>query len=69
MPFTSIIGRLLHHFFYLISVEYSTFISEEGTPALTLRTIGGIIDLHFFLGPTPEDVNVQYTTVSKANDS
>ncbi|KAK7063114.1 hypothetical protein SK128_019864 [Halocaridina rubra] len=42
-------------------VEYSTFLLEDGTPALTLRTIGGIVDLHIFLGPTLEDVNQQYS--------
>lgn len=43
--------------------EYSTFTLSGGRPALTLRTIGGIIDLHFFLGPTLEDVNKQYAQV------
>ncbi|ROT64559.1 hypothetical protein C7M84_017493 [Penaeus vannamei] len=32
-------------------------------PGLTLRSIGGIIDLFFFLGPTPEQVVAQYTSV------
>lgn len=36
-----------------------------GSPALTIRTIGGILDFHIFMGPTPDDVTVQYTEVSK----
>ena len=44
--------------------EYSTFLLDDSTPALTLRTIGGILDFHFFLGPTPEQLNVQYVNVS-----
>lgn len=48
----------------IVSTEYSTFLLDDGTPALTLRTIGGIIDLHMFLGPNPEDLNTQYATVS-----
>nr|XP_045621913.1 sucrase-isomaltase, intestinal-like [Procambarus clarkii] len=45
------------------AMEYSTFLLEDGTPALTLRTIGGIIDLHMFLGPLPEDLITQYTSM------
>ncbi|ROT64340.1 alpha glucosidase [Penaeus vannamei] len=45
------------------AMEYSTFLLDDGTPTLTLRTIGGIIDLHFFLGPDPEDLNLQYTNM------
>uniref|UniRef100_H0XZP9 P-type domain-containing protein n=1 Tax=Otolemur garnettii TaxID=30611 RepID=H0XZP9_OTOGA len=30
-------------------------------PALTFRTIGGILDFYMFLGPTPENVVQQYT--------
>lgn len=48
---------------FTISTEYSTFYLTGNRPALTLRSIGGIIDLHFFLGPTLEDVNRQYTQV------
>lgn len=33
----------------------------ETTPALTLRTIGGVLDFFVFLGPTPEEVIQQYT--------
>ncbi|KAL7640683.1 UNVERIFIED_CONTAM: hypothetical protein RMT77_008958 [Armadillidium vulgare] len=40
--------------------EYSTFMLG-GSPALTIRTIGGILDFHIFMGPTPDDVTVQYT--------
>eukprot|EP00094_Tigriopus_californicus_P007397 TCALIF_07120-PA protein Name:"Similar to MGAM Maltase-glucoamylase, intestinal (Homo sapiens)" AED:0.12 eAED:0.12 QI:64/0.83/0.61/1/0.83/0.76/13/81/845 len=30
-------------------------------PNLIYRTIGGILDLHFFLGPSPAETNQQYT--------
>ncbi|KAK8797149.1 hypothetical protein WA158_004359 [Blastocystis sp. Blastoise] len=35
----------------------------QPTPALSFRTIGGIIDLYIFMGPTPEDVVEQYTSL------
>jgi len=50
-------------FFSSNAMEYSTFMTSSGDAALTLRTIGGIVDLHFFLGPTPEDTNSQYNNM------
>uniref|UniRef100_UPI00398F668E maltase-glucoamylase n=1 Tax=Pristiophorus japonicus TaxID=55135 RepID=UPI00398F668E len=35
----------------------------QPTPALTYRTIGGILDFYMVLGPTPENVVEQYTTL------
>ncbi|XP_029161995.1 lysosomal alpha-glucosidase-like [Nylanderia fulva] len=35
----------------------------QPTPALTFRTIGGIFDIYFFLGPTPADVVKQYSEI------
>ncbi|KAK4877010.1 hypothetical protein RN001_009516 [Aquatica leii] len=35
----------------------------QPAPAITFRTIGGILDFYFFLGPTPKDVVNQYTDV------
>ncbi|XP_027224882.2 sucrase-isomaltase, intestinal [Penaeus vannamei] len=50
-------------FFNSNAMEYSTFLLADGRPALTLRSIGGIVDLHFFLGPSLEDINKQYTNM------
>ncbi|XP_054716121.1 lysosomal alpha-glucosidase-like [Uloborus diversus] len=35
----------------------------QPTPAITLRSIGGILDLFIMLGPTPTDVVKQYTSI------
>jgi alpha-glucosidase (family GH31 glycosyl hydrolase) len=34
-----------------------------GETSLTYRTIGGVLDFYFFLGPTPEGVVMQYHQV------
>ena len=38
-------------------------IPRQPLPALTLRTLGGVLDLMVFLGPTPLDVVSQYAEV------
>ncbi|XP_065071770.1 maltase-glucoamylase-like isoform X1 [Rhopilema esculentum] len=36
-------------------------VTLQPLPALTYRTIGGVLDFYMFFGPTPEDVVKQYT--------
>jgi alpha-glucosidase (family GH31 glycosyl hydrolase) len=36
-------------------------LSLTPAPAAIFRTIGGILDIYFFLGPEPDDTNRQYT--------
>ncbi|XP_078266999.1 sucrase-isomaltase, intestinal [Rhinoraja longicauda] len=38
-------------------------VTLQPTPALTYRTIGGILDFYMVLGPTPEEVVKQYTSL------
>jgi alpha-glucosidase (family GH31 glycosyl hydrolase) len=37
--------------------------SFQSIPSLTIRTIGGILDFFIFLGPNPEQVIQQYTSI------
>lgn len=39
-------------------------VTFQPTPALTYRTLGGILDFYMVLGPTPEMVVQEYTAVS-----
>ena len=46
------------------------FLSEVDlipAPGVVYRTVGGIFDFYFFLGPEPEAVTQQYTEVTKIN--
>ncbi|XP_053606389.1 lysosomal alpha-glucosidase-like [Plodia interpunctella] len=38
-------------------------IVTQPTPALTFRTVGGVLDFYIFLGPTPDDVTRQLSDV------
>lgn len=44
---------------YIFKIE----VLLQPAPALTFRTIGGLLDFYIFLGPTPEDVVKQYLEV------
>jgi len=33
-------------------------------PGITYRTIGGLLDIHVFLGPTPDNTVQQFTKVA-----
>ena len=46
----------------LLSIDFFL----QPSPALTIRTIGGILDMFFFLGPSPAQVVQQYTEVGVA---
>lgn len=45
--------------FYFLSVE----VDLQPLPALTFRTIGGVIDMYVFTGPSQESVVQQFTEV------
>jgi len=36
------------------------------SPGLTYRTIGGLLDIHLFLGPTPENTVQEFTKVRQS---
>ncbi|KAF3698143.1 Maltase-glucoamylase, intestinal Maltase [Channa argus] len=49
---------------YKHDLNYHTWdVTFQPTPALTYRTLGGILDFYMFLGPTPEMVVQDYTAL------
>lgn len=58
------------HPFYLVmendGLSHGVFLKNSNpieiilqpTPAITFRVLGGILDFYFFLGPTPQEVNL-----------
>jgi alpha-glucosidase (family GH31 glycosyl hydrolase) len=40
-------------------------VSLMPAPALTYRTVGGVLDIYMFFGPTPDNVVEQYTEVNE----
>jgi len=41
----------------------NTEVELQPFPALTYRTIGGVLDMYIFLGPTPDSIIQQYTAI------
>ena len=63
-PFYMAVDQKGQYFGVLLYNSNAMDVILQPAPALTFRTIGGILDLYFFMGPTPEDVIVQYSVTT-----
>uniref|UniRef100_A0A914R550 Uncharacterized protein n=1 Tax=Parascaris equorum TaxID=6256 RepID=A0A914R550_PAREQ len=50
----------VHGFYLGLEKDNKAHVTTMPGPALVFRTIGGMLDLYFFPGPTPEEVIQQY---------
>ena len=48
-----------HSVLFLNSAAQEWYVTPN--PGFVYRTIGGILDIYFFLGPSPSETNQQYT--------
>ncbi|OQV25082.1 Sucrase-isomaltase, intestinal [Hypsibius exemplaris] len=52
------------HGVFLLNSNAMDYRFQPAPAGLTIRSIGGVLDFHVFMGPTPEDVIRQYTELS-----
>lgn len=52
------------YFGCVLRLKFITDVTLMPSPGLTYRTIGGVLDIYFFMGPGPEEAVNQYLTVS-----
>lgn len=65
-------GLKLCDYYSGINSNFSSFlicqeVTLQPTPAITYRTIGGVLDFYVFLGDTPEQVVREYLEVRKSS--
>ncbi|KAJ8027757.1 Maltase-glucoamylase, intestinal [Holothuria leucospilota] len=59
-PYYTVINQGMAHGVLFLNANAQD-LDVSPLPYLNFRTIGGVLDFYFFLGPTPEDVVSQYT--------